>query len=80
MVITGFREIHIGQVWSVHDHNQGGRRYVRVVSTTDRINDPTAAGDRVSVVNVHTGRRTHMKATTMRKYWRRETEAGTDEQ
>lgn len=75
-----FQEIHIGQVWSVRDHHHAGRRSVRVVGTTDHINDPTAAGDRLSAVNTETGRRTYMKASTLRKFWRLEREANTDEQ
>lgn len=63
------REIHIGQVWSISDNHYGGRRYARVYATTDKVNDPFHVGDRVSVVNLKTGRRTHMKASTLRKHW-----------
>lgn len=74
------REIHVGQMWSIADNHYGGRRYVWVVGTTDHINDPTAVGDRVSAVNVHTGRRSFMKASTLRKHWVCEQEAPADEQ
>lgn len=73
-------EIRIGQTWSISDNHYGGRRYVLVYATTEHVNDPTAAGERVSVINQDTGRRTHMKASTLRKHWVREQEAPADEQ
>lgn len=80
MTAAKFQHIHIGQVWSVHDHHYGTRRYARVANTTSKVNEPPGLGDRVAVVNTETGRRTFMQASTLRDYWRLEREAPADDQ
>lgn len=76
MTSKDFQPIHVGQVWS----RRAGRRRVEVVATTDHVNDPIAFGDRVRLRNISTGRYSHVKASTLREFWKFEQGASTDEQ
>lgn len=75
---TDFHEVHVGQLW--RERYRKRSRLVEVVSVTAHVNDPISLGERVRVRNVHTGRYSHMLASTLRDRFKYEREAADEQQ